>query len=109
MKKQVFNEGTVKDAPLDDGMTFETSLESLEGIVRDLERGNLTLEDSLSQFSAATSHLRFCYSALDSAQRRIAILRDVKASGEPVLDTVDDLRQDVSLPRHRRSNPKDVS
>ena len=109
MKKQVLNDGTDADSPPGDGMTFETSLELLEGIVRDLERGQLTLEDSLSQFSAATTHLRFCYSALDSAQRRIALLRDVKASGEPLLESLDDLRSDVSLPRHRRANPKDNS
>jgi len=72
--------------------TFEQSLESLEGIVRELERGQLSLEDSLKQFSQATTHLRYCYSALETAQRRVALLKDVQANGEPVLEDVEDLR-----------------
>jgi exodeoxyribonuclease VII small subunit len=72
--------------------TFEQSLESLEAIVRELERGQLSLEDSLSQFSQATSHLRFCYSALETAQRRVALLKDVRPDGEPVLQEVEDTR-----------------
>jgi exodeoxyribonuclease VII small subunit len=73
-------------------VSFEQSLESLEGIVRELERGQLSLEDSLKQFAQATNHLRFCYSALENAQRRVALLKDVKSDGEPVLQDVEDLR-----------------
>jgi exodeoxyribonuclease VII small subunit len=76
----------------DSPVSFEQSLESLEGIVRELERGQLSLEDSLKQFSQATNHLRFCYSALENAQRRVALLKDVKSDGEPVLQDVEDLR-----------------
>jgi len=110
MKKTV-NEGSSNGSSEEEklGLTFETSLESLEAIVRDLERGQLSLDDSLAQFSDATKHLRFCYAALESAQRKVSLLREVLVNGEPILDSVEDFRQDVSAPRHGRAPLRDAS
>jgi len=63
--------------------TFETSLEELERIVRELERGELPLERSLELFEQGVKLSRECQDRLNQAERRIEILmRDNQ--GRPV-------------------------
>jgi exodeoxyribonuclease VII small subunit len=54
--------------------TFETSLEELERIVRELEQGELTLEKSLELFEQGVKLSRDCQERLSQAERRIEIL-----------------------------------
>ena len=54
--------------------TFESSLEELERIVRDLEQGDLTLEKSLELFEQGVKLSRDCQERLNQAERRIEIL-----------------------------------
>jgi len=54
--------------------TFETSLEELERIVRELEQGELTLEKSLELFEQGVKLSRECQDRLTQAERRIEIL-----------------------------------
>ena len=54
--------------------TFETSLEELERIVRELERGDLPLEKSLELFEQGVKLSRACQERLNEAERRIEIL-----------------------------------
>ncbi|MDX6531660.1 MAG: exodeoxyribonuclease small subunit [Blastocatellia bacterium] len=53
---------------------FETSLEELERIVRELEQGELTLEKSLELFEQGVTLSRECQERLTQAERRIEIL-----------------------------------
>lgn len=53
---------------------FETSLKKLEDIVRRLEGGSLSLEDSLKAFEEGVKHASFCSKKLDEAERRVEIL-----------------------------------
>jgi exodeoxyribonuclease VII small subunit len=53
---------------------FETSLEELERIVRQLEQGELTLEKSLELFEQGVKLSRECQERLNQAERRIEIL-----------------------------------
>jgi exodeoxyribonuclease VII small subunit len=53
---------------------FETSLEELERIVRELERGDLPLEKSLELFEQGVKLSRACQERLNQAERRIEIL-----------------------------------
>ena len=53
---------------------FEASLEELEGIVRELEQGDLPLEKSLELFEQGVKLSRECQERLDQAERRIEIL-----------------------------------
>ena len=53
---------------------FETSLKKLEDIVKRLEGGSLSLEDSLKAFEEGVKHSAFCSGKLDEAERRIEIL-----------------------------------
>ena len=54
--------------------TFETSLEALEQIVRQLERGDLPLEKSLELFEQGIKLWRECQDRLSQAERRIEVL-----------------------------------
>jgi exodeoxyribonuclease VII small subunit len=53
---------------------FEKSLETLEQLVRDLEHGELTLEQSLATFERGVGLTRDCQQALKSAEQRVEIL-----------------------------------
>jgi len=54
--------------------SFETSLEELERIVRELERGDLPLEKSLELFEQGVKLSRACQERLNEAERRIEVL-----------------------------------
>ncbi len=62
---------------------FEASLASLEKIVRELERGELPLEQSLELFERGVRLSRQCQERLQEAERRIEVLlqRDGGGSG----------------------------
>jgi exodeoxyribonuclease VII small subunit len=53
---------------------FETSLKKLEEIVKRLEGGSLSLEDSLKAFEEGVKHASFCSGRLDDAERRVEIV-----------------------------------
>ena len=59
---------------MNNSQNFETSLEELERIVRDLERGDLPLEKSLELFEQGVKLSRACQERLNEAERRIEIL-----------------------------------
>lgn len=66
---------------------FETQLAALERIVRELERGELPLEESLRLFEDGVHLARECQERLNKAERRIEILmRD--DDGKPTLETL---------------------
>ena len=54
--------------------SFETSLTELEAIVRQLEDGDLPLEESLKLFETGVKLSRECRERLTNAERRIEIL-----------------------------------
>jgi exodeoxyribonuclease VII small subunit len=53
---------------------FETSLKKLEDLVRRLEGGSLSLDDSLKAFEEGVKHASFCTKKLDEAERKVEIL-----------------------------------
>ena len=53
---------------------FEESLSRLEQIARELEEGELSLEDSLKKFNEGVKLAEFCNARLDEAQRKIDLL-----------------------------------
>ncbi len=60
--------------PNEKSKSFESSLEALERIVRDLEQGELPLEKSLELFEQGVKLSRECQERLNQAERRIEIL-----------------------------------
>lgn len=59
---------------------FEEALQRLEKIVEELEKGNLSLTESLKLFEEGVSLSRFLREELDKAERKIEIL--MKKDGE---------------------------
>ena len=66
--------------------TFEESLKQLEGIVAQLERGDLPLEDSIKMFEEGMRLSASCKQELDTAEGKVQILlkqRDGTMKPEP--------------------------
>lgn len=55
---------------------FEAALAELETIVKRLEAGELTLEQSLELYERGVQLSRFCHARLEEAERRIEILNE---------------------------------
>ena len=65
--------------------TFEAALKQLEEIVQRLEKGELSLEESLKLYEEGIQLSRLCHGKLEEAEGKIEmLLKD--ARGEPVLD-----------------------
>lgn len=58
-----------------ENLKFEEALEELEGIARNLEQGELSLEDSITQFEKAMQYARLCHEKLGEAEKKIEILQ----------------------------------
>ncbi|MBT1071449.1 exodeoxyribonuclease VII small subunit [Pelotalea chapellei] len=57
---------------------FEVSLKKLEEVVRRLEGGSLSLDDSLKAFEEGVKLAAFCSKKLDEAERRVEVLLKCK-------------------------------
>ena len=55
---------------------FETALAELDALVRKLEDGDLSLEQSLALYERGVQLSRFCHARLEEAERRIEVLTD---------------------------------
>ena len=55
---------------------FESAIAELEAIVKTLEGGDLSLEQSLECFERGVQLSRFCHTRLEEAERRIEILNE---------------------------------
>lgn len=53
---------------------FEQSLQELEKLIAQLERGDLPLAESLALFEQGVALTRGCHAALSQAQQRVEIL-----------------------------------
>ena len=56
------------------GIHFEQSVTELEEIVKQLEKGDLSLEDSLKQFEKGIGLARRCQDVLNQAEQKIETL-----------------------------------
>lgn len=62
--------------------TFEEALAKLEGIVRDMETGQMDLEKMTGAFEEGTRLIRFCTQRLNAVEKRVEQLIKDKDSGE---------------------------
>ncbi|RPI71519.1 MAG: exodeoxyribonuclease VII small subunit [Desulfobacteraceae bacterium] len=53
---------------------FEQAMQKLETIVENLEKGELSLEDSLKEFEEGMNLAQFCSKKLEEAEQKVAIL-----------------------------------
>lgn len=61
-------------------LDFERSLAELEALVEKLERGEMSLEESLKAFERGVELTRVCQSALKQAEQKVEIL--LRRNGE---------------------------
>ncbi|MSQ66699.1 MAG: exodeoxyribonuclease VII small subunit [Gammaproteobacteria bacterium] len=59
---------------------FETSLAELEALVVQMERGEMTLEESLQTFERGTALARECQTALREAEQKVQLLTQVNGN-----------------------------
>ncbi|KNY26767.1 exodeoxyribonuclease VII small subunit [Pseudobacteroides cellulosolvens] len=54
--------------------SYEEAIIELEGIVKKLERGELSLEESLEAFQSGIELTKYCNTKLDEMEKKITIL-----------------------------------
>jgi len=54
--------------------TFETALKQLEEIVREMESGDLSLEQAVKKYEAGITHSKYCLNILDQTEKKITQL-----------------------------------
>ena len=69
--------------------SFEQNMQRLEQIVRAMERGEVSLEESLKLFSEGTELVRSCGKLLDEAELQVKKIT-VAADGTPVEEAFTD-------------------
>ena len=72
---------------------FEKSLEQLETLVDNMERGELSLEQSLAAYEQGVGLYRRCQQALEQAELRVKLLSDPEKpdGAEPFPGTSEDV------------------
>jgi exodeoxyribonuclease VII small subunit len=83
-------EGQTAEAANISEMNFEDALRALEKVVRDLEGGEVPLDESIALYERGEQLRRHCQARLDAAQARIeAIVQDSQgqASGTKPFDS----------------------
>ena len=73
---------------------FETSMKRLEDIVRELETGELSLEESLKKFEEGIKLSRFCSNKLDEIEKKVSILVQ---SEEKEVDFISETEKDSDV------------
>ncbi len=64
-----------------ESMPFEKAMERLQLIVKKMEAGELSLEESLRQFEEGVSLARQCQAQLSDAEKKVEILMQIQADG----------------------------
>ncbi len=60
--------------PTENGLTFEQAMERLEEIVRLLESGTLSLDETVRYYEEGVRLLRFCQQKLAAAEQRVKMV-----------------------------------
>jgi len=69
---------------------FESALHELESIVERMEKGELSLEQSLQQFERGVLLTRTCQQSLQDAEQKVQILLKKDSTSAPVEFEADD-------------------
>lgn len=72
---------------------FEDMLRDLDQILRDLEEGAVSLEDSLARYERGVNLLRQCYGQLKDAEHRVQLLTGTMEDGTPELQPFEPARK----------------
>lgn len=83
-------------------LTFEQALADLEKVVRQLEDGQIGLEEALAQYEEGVGLLKQCYSQLRQAEQRILELTGQNEEGQPQTRVFDHLATLGTMPTDNR-------
>jgi exodeoxyribonuclease VII small subunit len=72
---------------------FESALEELEGVVEQLESGDLSLEDALAAFEKGVGLVKYCNQKLNEVEKKVELLLKDK-EGRLQLKLLDSLAGD---------------
>ena len=75
--------------PASDAVSFEQALEELDQVVKDLESGDIGLDQSLARYEQGVLLLKKCRVILDEAERKIRLLTGIDAEGNPITEEFD--------------------
>jgi len=78
-----------KKSKSQDDLNFEDAIGEIQEIVRQLEDGELGLDESLEKFESGVRLIRACHSTLEDAEQKIKVLTDVDEEGNPILADFD--------------------
>jgi exodeoxyribonuclease VII small subunit len=67
--------------------TFESAMQELENIVTEMERGEISLEDSLKKFERGIQLARQSQTQLKAAEQKVQVL--MQSNGEETLEPFD--------------------
>jgi exodeoxyribonuclease VII small subunit len=93
-------------------LTFEQALAELDQIVRDLEDGQLGLEDALARYEKGVGLLKGCYAQLRQAEQRILLVTGADSDGQPITElfdhipTADGARAETKQRRKKPEQPE---
>lgn len=59
---------------MEENLNFEESMQNLETIANELEKGNLSLDESVNKFEEGMKLSKKCNDFLESAEKKITIL-----------------------------------
>jgi exodeoxyribonuclease VII small subunit len=65
-------------------VSFEEAMAELEQVVRDLEDGSISLEESLARYERGVGLIKRCYAQLRDAEQRIIQVTGTE-EGQPIL------------------------
>lgn len=54
--------------------TFESALKELEEIVKEMESGDLCLEDAVKKYESGIKQSKYCLDLLDKTEKKISLL-----------------------------------
>lgn len=77
---------------VDKKSTFETALKNLEDIVKKMEEGELSLDQSLKKFEEGMDWVKFCEKNLNEAEGRVEkLMKDSEGNKKRVPFEVEDV------------------
>ncbi len=76
-------------------MKFEDALKRLEEIVDVMEKGELSLDETVSMFEEGIELSQLCQKKLDEAEKKVQILLNAGKKDEKAVDFGDESSEDV--------------
>ena len=89
-----------------ENLTFEMALAELEKIVRELEDGQIGLEESLAHYEKGVALLKRCYGQLQQAEQKILLLKGTDEDDQPMTEPFEAGPATPDTPENKRRRKK---